>query len=80
VADDVVRELLRLGGRIAIAAQPRCPGATAKTSCQAGQHIAARLAEAGFSDTQAETLPLKPPVACVLATNCATLVGEALAR
>jgi SAM-dependent methyltransferase len=67
-----VRSLLRPGGRIAVAAQPRCPGATAATSVQAGQDIAARLVEAGFSGTQIETLPLKPPVVCVLATNRAT--------
>jgi SAM-dependent methyltransferase len=64
-----IRSLLRPGGRIAIASQPRCPGATAQTSCEAGKHIATRLAEAGFSGTQIETLPLKPPVVCVLATN-----------
>jgi SAM-dependent methyltransferase len=67
-----VRALLGPGGRIAIASQPRCPGATAKTSSEAGEDIAARLAEAGFSDTQIETLPLKPPVVCVLATKASS--------
>jgi hypothetical protein len=67
-----MRSLLRPGGRIAIASQPRCPGATAETSREAGQDIAARLIEAGFSGTQIETLPLKPPVVCVLATNAAS--------
>ena len=57
------------GGRIAIASQPRCPGATAETSREAGQAIATCLVEAGFSDTRIETLPLEPPVVCVLATN-----------
>lgn len=64
-----MRSLVRPGGRIAIASQPRCPGATAQTSREAGKHIATRLAEAGFADTQIETLPLSPPVVCVLATN-----------
>jgi len=64
-----VRSLLRPGGRIAIASQPRCPGATAETSREAGQAIATCLVEAGFSDTRIETLPLEPPVVCVLATN-----------
>jgi SAM-dependent methyltransferase len=64
-----VRALLRPGGLIAIASQPRCPGATAKTSSEAGEDIAMRLVEAGFSDIQVEALPLEPPVVCVLATN-----------
>jgi SAM-dependent methyltransferase len=64
-----VRSLLRPDGRIAIASQPRCPGATAETSREAGQAIATCLVEAGFSDTRIETLPLEPPVVCVLATN-----------
>jgi len=61
--------LLRPGGHIAIASQPRCPGATEATSDQTGKDIATRLVEAGFTATQIETLPLKPPVVCVLASN-----------
>jgi SAM-dependent methyltransferase len=64
-----LRALLRPGGRIAIASQPRCPGATAKTSSEAGEDIAMRLVEAGFSDIRVETLPLDPPVVCVLANS-----------
>jgi ubiquinone/menaquinone biosynthesis C-methylase UbiE len=67
-----MRSLLRPGGRIAVASQPRHSGATAETSREAGNDIATRLVEAGFSDTQIETLPLKPPVVCVLATNAAS--------
>ncbi len=63
-----VRASLRPGGRIAIASQPRCPGATVETSSEAGESIAERLVEAGFSDIQVEMLPLEPPVVCVLAT------------
>jgi ubiquinone/menaquinone biosynthesis C-methylase UbiE len=62
-----VRTLLRPGGRIAIATQPRCPGATAQTSTQAARDTAHRLREAGFTQTRVETLHLKPPVVCVLA-------------
>src|SRR5260370_9173990 len=64
-----IQALLAPGGRIAIVSQPRCPGATAETTCEAGQDIARRLVEAGFSDTEIETLPLKPPVVWVLATH-----------
>jgi ubiquinone/menaquinone biosynthesis C-methylase UbiE len=62
-----LRALLRPGGRIAIATQPRCPGATEETSTQAAREIAHRLREAGFTQTRVETLDLAPPVVCVLA-------------
>jgi ubiquinone/menaquinone biosynthesis C-methylase UbiE len=62
-----IRALLRPGGLIAIATQPRCPGATEETSTQAAREIANRLREAGFTQTRIETLRLKPPVVCVLA-------------
>src|SRR5687767_10454457 len=39
---EVLRTMLRPGGRIAIASQPRCPGATATTSTSAGREIAER--------------------------------------
>lgn len=74
VADPVeclrdLRGLLAAGGRIAIAQQPRCPGATDETSALRGQRIATQLAQAGFSDVRAETLKLKPAVVCVLGVN-----------
>lgn len=62
-----LRALLRLGGRIAIATQPRCPGATRETSTQAGTEVEKMLHEAGFGQTRVETLHLNPPVVCVLA-------------
>jgi trans-aconitate methyltransferase len=65
-----LRARLKPGGRIAIATQPRCPGATEETSTQAAQDIAHRLREAGFTRTRVETLHLKPPVVCVLAGCC----------
>ena len=64
-----LRALLRPGGRMAIAAQPRCPGATKDTSTQAAREIEALLHEAGFSLTHVETLDLDPPVVCVLASQ-----------
>ena len=62
-----LRALLKPDGRIAIATQPRCPGATEETSTQAARHVADQLREAGFTRTRVETLRLKPPVICVLA-------------
>jgi SAM-dependent methyltransferase len=64
-----LRRCLRPGGRIAIASQPRCPGATASTSCKAAREIETLLREAGYTDTRTETLDLDPPVACILAVN-----------
>jgi hypothetical protein len=53
--------------RVAIASQPRCPGATAATSRSAASEIENLLTGAGFSRLSIQTLPLSPPVACVLA-------------
>jgi SAM-dependent methyltransferase len=64
-----LRELLRPGGRIALASQPRCPGATAETTTRAGQELATLLRAAGFGEPRTEVLELDPPVACVLATR-----------
>jgi SAM-dependent methyltransferase len=79
VADPVeclanLRGLLRGGGRIAIAHQPRCPGATDETSALRGQRLTAQLAQAGFSDVRVETLKLKPAVVCVLGLNDASTI------
>jgi SAM-dependent methyltransferase len=60
-------DLLRPGGQIAIAYQPRGPGSTDETAARAGREIADHLATAGFTDVRVETLPLKPTaVVCVL--------------
>ncbi|TMR11327.1 class I SAM-dependent methyltransferase [Nonomuraea turkmeniaca] len=64
-----LRDLLRPAGRIALVSQPRCPGATRATTARAAQELQDLLAEAGFTEIQAETLDLDPPVACVLAGN-----------
>jgi ubiquinone/menaquinone biosynthesis C-methylase UbiE len=64
-----LRRLLRPEGRIALASQPRCPGATPDTTARAAQELHDLLTQAGFTQIRAETLGLDPPVACVLATN-----------
>ena len=64
-----LRQWLAPGGRIAIASQPRCPGATADTSRNAAHKIENLLWEAGFTHLSTRTLPLSPPVACVLAAS-----------
>jgi SAM-dependent methyltransferase len=64
-----LRRRLTPGGRIAIASQPRCPGATASTSRGAAREIQALLQAAGYTKTGIETLDLDPPVVCVLAVN-----------
>ena len=74
VADPVacltdLRGLLLAGGRIAIAHQPRCPGATDDTSALCGQQIAAQIAQAGFRDIRVETLKVKPSAVCVLGVS-----------
>jgi len=64
-----LRHLLRPGGLIAVAHQPRGAGATDETSAAKGHEIAAALARAGFSEVRVETLRLKPPVVCALGMN-----------
>ena len=64
-----LRRRLAPGGRLAIASQPRCPGATADTSDRAAREIEALLTDAGFTETSTHSLHLSPPVACVLARS-----------
>jgi ubiquinone/menaquinone biosynthesis C-methylase UbiE len=66
---DELRRRLRPGGCIAIASQPRCPGATASTSRNAAREIEALLQDAGYTKTRTETLDLDPLVVCILAVN-----------
>lgn len=63
------RCVLRPGGTIAVASQPRCPGAAAETTIRAGHEIEDTLERAGFSPFRVATLDLDPPVVCVLATS-----------
>jgi SAM-dependent methyltransferase len=64
-----VRQLLVAGGRIALVSQPRCPGADAATSREAGAELARLLTAAGFSGGSLATLDLDPPAVCASATN-----------
>jgi SAM-dependent methyltransferase len=64
-----LRLLLRPGGLIAVAHQPRGPGATDETSTAEGREIAAALVRAGFSEVRLETMRLKPAVVCALGVN-----------
>ena len=52
-----LRRRLAPGGRIAIASQPRCPGATADTSRSAAGEVENLLRSAGFTQLSTETLP-----------------------
>src|SRR5215471_12847440 len=61
-----LRRRLAPGGRIAIASQPRCHGATADTSRGAADEVESLLRSAGFARMRTETLALSPPVICVL--------------
>ncbi len=64
-----LRRRLAPGGRIAIAAQPRCPGATADTSRGAAREIEELLTAAGFTQLSTQALALSPPAACVIAAS-----------
>jgi SAM-dependent methyltransferase len=65
-----LRGLLRAGGQVAIAYQPRGPGATDDTAAQAGRDLAKQFTEAGYTDVRVETLQLRPTNAvCVLGAN-----------
>ena len=64
-----LRRLLRPAGLIAVAHQPRGPGASDETAAANGREIAAALLRAGFSEVRVTTLPLKPAVVCVLGVN-----------
>ena len=63
-----LRRRLAPGGRIAIASQPRCPGATADTARSAAAEIEDLLRRAGFTQLKTQTLGLDPPVICVLSS------------
>ena len=64
-----LRRLLRSGGLIAVAHQPRGPGASDETSAAWGREMGAALALAGFPEVRLETMALKPAVVCALGVN-----------
>ncbi len=64
-----LRRLLRPGGLIAVAYQPRGPGATDETSAAEGREIAVALIRARFTEVRLETMRLKPAVVCALGVN-----------
>lgn len=61
--------LLRPAGLIAIAHQPRGPGASDETAAEKGREIAETLDRAGFSEVRVEDLRLQPKVVCALGVN-----------
>ncbi|MBD0282217.1 MAG: methyltransferase domain-containing protein [Thermoleophilaceae bacterium] len=67
-----LRRVLRSGGRIAVAFQPRGPGATDEVATRRGREIAAALADAGFAGVRLETLKLTPSVVCALGINASS--------
>ena len=64
-----LRRLLRSGGLIAVAHQPRGPGVSDGDSASKGREMEAALSQAGFSEVRLETMALKPAVACALGVN-----------
>jgi SAM-dependent methyltransferase len=66
---EALRRLLRPGGVIAVAHQPRGPGASDETAATKGRELAAALVRAGLSEVRVETLRLKPAVVCALGQN-----------
>lgn len=63
-----LRRRLAPGGRIAIASQPRHPGATKEPSLVFRERTDL-LQAAGFTPVRTESLNLDPPVTCVVAVN-----------
>jgi SAM-dependent methyltransferase len=71
---------LRGGGSIAIVTQPRCPGATSATTATATTQIIDAFKAAGLVPIRVETLALKPPVACIIATVDSTVHDQLTAQ
>lgn len=62
-----IRRVLRPGGLVAIAVQPRSKGATEETTTVTGNQLSAALARCGFVDVRIERRLMKPvSTVCVL--------------
>ncbi len=61
--------LLRPGGRIAIGAQPRTPGADAETARRGADEVATLLADAGLDSIETRQLDLDPPMMLIIGTH-----------
>jgi SAM-dependent methyltransferase len=62
-----LREAIKPGGMLALAFQPRRPGATGDDTRKEAERMAASLRQAGFENVRSEILPMKPvDAACVL--------------
>lgn len=65
-----IRRVLKPGGRVALAVQPRNKGATDATAHEIGEKLLAALAETGFTLSRLERKPLgRVPVVCTLAVK-----------
>jgi SAM-dependent methyltransferase len=64
-----LRRLLRTGGLIALADQPRGPGSSDEAAAAEGRKWEAALLQAGFSEVRLETMALRPAVVCALGVN-----------
>ena len=73
---EALRGVMRPGGRIAIAHQPRGAGATDATAAARGDEIAGALTQAGFSEVRLHTMRLKPAVVCAIGVNPCSAAGS----
>jgi ubiquinone/menaquinone biosynthesis C-methylase UbiE len=65
-----VRRVLKPGGWVVLAVQPRSKNATEETSRQAGIGLSKSLAAAGFEEIHSELHQMPPvPTVCVLASR-----------
>lgn len=64
-----LRLMLKPGGRIAIGAQPRTPGANADAARRGADEVAALLADAGFDSIEIRQLDLDPPTMLIIGTR-----------
>ncbi len=65
-----LRRVLRPGGLVALAVQPRIPNATEATAHETGGFLAGLLTTTGFESVRVETKQMQPaPVVCALGTK-----------